>query len=98
MDMKNARRGISMRRIDRLVNGSGQIGAILDECKTCRIAMADEGSPYVVPLSFAYRFDGETLTLYFHSAKEGRKIEILRKNPAVCFEISSEGAPVFAPA
>ena len=36
------------------------------------------------------------LILYFHSAKEGRKIRVLKENDAVCFEMSSEGEPVFA--
>jgi len=57
--------------------------------------MADGGSPYVVPLSFGYRFPADdTLELYFHSAYEGRKIDILRKNSRVCFEISDEGEPI----
>ena len=58
--------------------------------------MVDKGQPYVVPLSYAYSIEEETITLFFHSAKEGRKINILRENSAVCFEISSEGEPVHA--
>ena len=44
--------------------------------------MSDEGQPYVVPASFGYE-DG---TLYFHSSVEGKKVDILRKNNAVCVE------------
>jgi nitroimidazol reductase NimA-like FMN-containing flavoprotein (pyridoxamine 5'-phosphate oxidase superfamily) len=40
------------------------------------------GTPYVVPLCFGY----DNGALFFHSAKEGRKIEILKKNNQVCFE------------
>ena len=85
-----------MRRKDREVTDIGQIGQMLDNCKTCRLAMVDDGQPYVIPLNFAYTINDEVLTLYFHSAKEGRKIRILRENNAVCFEISKEGEPVFA--
>ncbi len=45
--------------------------------------MSVNDEPYVVPLNFGYR-DG---VLYFHSAGEGKKIEMLRKNNRVCFEI-----------
>jgi len=30
----------------------------------------------------------DKIRLYFHSANEGRKIEIIKKNPRVCFSIS----------
>jgi hypothetical protein len=81
-----------MRRADREVTDIGGIDEILLMCKTCHVAMVDDGLPYVVPLSYGYRFIGESvLELYFHSALEGRKIDILRKNDNVCFEISHEG-------
>lgn len=57
--------------------------------------MIDGDVPYVVPLSFGYEFiSDDTLELYFHSAYEGRKIDILKKNGAVCFEMSFEGGAV----
>lgn len=85
-----------MRRKDREVTDIEQIKEILNNCKTCRLAMVDEGMPYVIPLSYGYEVKEETLTLYFHSAKAGRKIDILHKNNAVCFEISLEGKPIYA--
>ena len=85
-----------MRRKDREVTDLNQIKKILDACKTCHLAMSDDGHPYVVPLSYAYLIIGETLTLFFHSAKVGRKIDILRENNNVCFEMCVEGEPVFA--
>lgn len=85
-----------MRRSDREVTSPGKIREILDACKTCHLAMVDGGLPYVLPLSYGYAMDGGTLTLYFHSAHEGRKIDILRKNAAVCFEMCREGEPIFA--
>ena len=87
-----------MRRNDRAVTESTQIKTILDACRTCHLAMVDRGSelPYVIPLSYAYSLTDETLTLFFHSAYEGRKIEILRNNDKVCFAISSEGEAFFS--
>lgn len=85
-----------MRRKDREVTDQKEIMEILAACKTCHLAMVEDNKPYVIPLSYGYEFDGEALTLYFHSAKEGRKIDILKKNNEVCFEISMEGEPIYA--
>lgn len=41
----------------------------------------DDGYPYAVPLSFAYK-DGK---LYFHVAKSGHKLDALRRNPKASF-------------
>ncbi|MDD3393719.1 MAG: pyridoxamine 5'-phosphate oxidase family protein [Anaerotignum sp.] len=76
-----------MRRKDREVTQAGDQLAILDECKVCRVAMQDEQGLYLVPLNFAYSYEKEQLTLYFHSAKEGRKIDAIEKNGAVAFEM-----------
>ena len=85
-----------MRRKDREVTDINQIKKILDDCKTCHLAMADDGQPYVIPLSYAYLMSDKTLTLFFHSAGEGRKIDILHKNNGVCFEMCNEGEPILA--
>ena len=42
---------------------------------------------YIVPLNFGYQYENGCLTLYFHSAKSGRKINALEKNSAVAFEM-----------
>ena len=80
-----------MRRKDREVTDIHEIQKILDGCKTCHLAMVDNGQAYVIPLSYAYLLKDSTLTLFFHSAKEGRKIGILHENNAVCFDICEEG-------
>jgi len=81
-----------MRRSDREVKDRKGIEEIIQKCKTCHVAMYDGAFPYIVPLSFGYRFlDEDTLELYFHSAHSGKKIEILRRNNKVCFEVSDEG-------
>ena len=86
-----------MRRKDREITDIDGIEEILLQCKTCHIAMIDGDAPYVVPLSYGYRFlGGGMLELYFHSAHEGKKIDILKRNSKVCFEISYEGEPVFS--
>lgn len=80
-----------MRRKDREVTAIPEIEKILKQCKVCHVAMIDEDKPYVVPLNFGYMMQEGLLTLYFHSAKAGRKIDIWKKNNQVCFEISIPG-------
>ena len=69
---------------------------IIKMCKTCHVAMVEEGEAYVVPLSFGYRFiEGGLLELYFHSALEGKKLDILRKNNRICFDMAQGEGSVF---
>lgn len=81
-----------MRRTDREVTNFNELEDMIKQCKTCHVAMVDDGRPYIVPLNFGYKFFGESLFLYFHSAKEGKKIDILRQNNSVCFEMTCEGS------
>ena len=71
-----------MRRKDHEITDRAEIEGIIREAMVCRIGLADSGEPYVVPLSFGY----EGGSVYIHSAREGKKIEILAKNPRCCFE------------
>ena len=71
-----------MRRKDREINDINEIEAIINSAMICRLAMVDENYPYIVPLCFGY----EDNTLYFHSASQGKKLDILKKNNRVCFE------------
>jgi uncharacterized protein len=72
-----------MRRKDKEIRSKDIIGQLLSSSDICRIAMIDGDRPYMVPLNYGY--DGNAL--YFHSAMAGRKIEILKQNNKVCFEI-----------
>ena len=72
-----------MRRKDKEVTDKKVIEEILTKSEFCRIAMHDDEYPYIVPLNYGYRDN----TLYFHSAAEGKKIELLKMNNKVCFEI-----------
>ena len=74
-----------MRRKDKHITDTDAIRGILRKARVCRLAMVDGDSPYVVPLSFGFH-DG---TLYFHTALKGKKIDLLRKNPRVCFEVDT---------
>lgn len=73
-----------MRRQEKAITDRTEIDHILDAGQICRIAMAVDNEPYVVPMNYGYGND----TLYLHSALEGKKIDILRQNPTVWFEIT----------
>lgn len=75
-----------MRRKDREVAAPDEIAAILEKCPVGHLALSDGDRAYVVPLNFAWRTAEGKTTLYFHCAKEGRKIDLIRKNPNACFE------------
>ena len=76
-----------MRRHDREVAGKAALEEILRCCKVCRLGMVEGGVPYIVPLNFGYTWEGERLTLCFHSAARGRKLDGLRASPDVAFEM-----------
>ncbi len=71
-----------MRRTDRELTDRAEIGAILHWAEVLRIGIADSNGPYIVPVCFG--FDGGAL--YIHSAPEGKKIAMLKKDPRCCFE------------
>jgi len=71
-----------MRRRDREVTDKNAIEDIILRSKVCKLAMCEKNQPYIVPLCFGFKDN----TLYFHSAPKGKKIDILKKNPNVCFE------------
>jgi len=75
-----------MRRHEREITGIDAITDVLARCDVLRIAMNDEDAPYIVPVCFGFTRDGDQLSLYFHSAKEGRKVDLLRANPMAGFE------------
>ena len=75
-----------MRRNDRLIDDQEQIDDIIRVCQVCHLALCSGDNPYVVPMSFGYT--GESL--YFHSANQGRKIDLLRTNPNVAFSFVPE--------
>jgi len=81
-----------MRRSEKQITDRTDIDEIIRGSRACHLAMCDGQHPYVVPLCFGY--DGSAL--YFHCAREGRKIDILCKNPKVCVEFDIPGDTVEA--
>lgn len=78
-----------MRRQDREIVDETRIEAIIAACSCCRIGFYDDGQIYIVPLNFGYAREDGRYTLYFHSAKAGRKIDLIEKCPKVGFEMDA---------
>ena len=72
-----------MRRYNQEIIDKYVIEDILSKSLICRIGMVSDGVSYIVPLNYGY----EKNTIYIHSASEGKKIDFLRTNNKVCFEI-----------
>ncbi|ONI43037.1 MFS transporter [Candidatus Epulonipiscium fishelsonii] len=79
-----------MRRKDREVTDIKEIFKIIDECVCCRIGFYDKDEVYIVPMNFGYSVCDNSTILYFHSAKEGRKITLIKKNENVGFEMDTD--------
>jgi nitroimidazol reductase NimA-like FMN-containing flavoprotein (pyridoxamine 5'-phosphate oxidase superfamily) len=72
-----------MRRKDKEITDKNEIESIIEKATLCRIGLSENEIPYVIPVNFGYKDN----KIYFHSAPMGKKIEILKKNNNVCFEI-----------
>lgn len=79
-----------MRRKDVEMTDKEQIFSTVENCAFAHIGMADGNSPYVVAMNFGYERSGDALVLYFHSAHEGRKIDILKANPKVFVQMECD--------
>jgi nitroimidazol reductase NimA-like FMN-containing flavoprotein (pyridoxamine 5'-phosphate oxidase superfamily) len=71
-----------MRRKEKEIKDPEEIVAILKQAPVLRLGLCCQAVPYVVPLNFGYR-DG---CLYLHSGKQGKKMDMIRANPRVCFQ------------
>ena len=66
--------------------------ALIDRCTYGVVAISTgEDTPYCLPLSLV-RVDNR---LYFHCAKQGRKLDLLRRNPKVCVTFVGTSEPAY---
>jgi nitroimidazol reductase NimA-like FMN-containing flavoprotein (pyridoxamine 5'-phosphate oxidase superfamily) len=79
-----------MRRQDREITDINEKINVIKKCKICRIGLSENNMPYIIPLNYGYSFENDTLTLFFHSALEGKKFDIIKNNHNACFEIDCD--------
>ncbi len=72
-----------MRRKDKEIKEPNTVSEILTRAMICRVAFFDEEYPYVIPMNYGFKNN----VLYFHCAKEGKKLDLIRRNNKVSFVI-----------
>lgn len=82
-----------MTRRERQVTDANEIIKILDKSKVLHLGLVDGDEPYVVPMNYGYTLEDGKLTIYLHGANRGRKLDLVRKNPKVFFEMCCDIVP-----
>lgn len=72
-----------MRRNDKEIKSKREIENMIRSSRVCRVGFADGNKPYVLPFNFGYN-NG---IIYLHCAVEGRKLDVIKRNRNVCFEV-----------
>jgi len=81
-----------MRKKEKEIQNRTEIEAIIQKADICRLGLSVDNHPYIVPLNFGFDRD----CLYFHAAREGQKIDMIRQNNCVCFELEADCEAVMA--
>ena len=82
-----------MTKRERQVTDLRQIREILDKGRVLHLGLCSGDEPYVVPMNYGYCMEDGKLTLYLHSATQGRKLDMIRANPTVFFCIDCDRMP-----
>ena len=76
-----------MRRVKQEITAKRIIEEILSSSEICRLGFMDKDRAYILPFNYGYQ-EGY---IYIHCAKEGKKIDLIKKNNLVCIEIEQIG-------
>ena len=82
-----------MTKRERQITDEAQIRNILDTAKVLHLGLCVNDEPYVVPMNYGYTMEDGKLVLYLHSALQGKKLDMLRSNPKVFFELDCDRMP-----
>ena len=82
-----------MTKRERQITDKNEILRILDTAKVLHLGLAVDNEPYVVPMNYGYTEENGKLVLYLHSAVRGKKLDMIRENPRVFFELECDLAP-----
>lgn len=85
------KKGMTRRELE--VTDQKEIIRILDKCKVLHLGLVDGDEPYVVAMNYGYTLEDEKLTLYLHAATAGYKLDLIRVNPKVFFEMDCDVMP-----
>ena len=79
-----------MRKADREIKSRNEIIEIIKRCDVCRLAFNNGEYPYIIPLNFGIEVDDKKIILYFHSALEGTKVDIMKREMKATFEMDTK--------
>ncbi len=83
--------GMTMR--EREITDINEIKAIMDKALYLHLGLVDGDQPYVVPMNYGYVFEDGMPVIYLHTAKRGYKLDLIKKNPKVFFEMVCDTVP-----
>ena len=75
------------------ITDEAQIREILDAAKVLHLGLCVDNEPYVVPMNYGYIMENGKPVLYLHSAVRGKKLDMMRANPKVFFEMDCDRMP-----
>ena len=84
-------KGMTKRELQ--ITDEAQIREILDTAKVLHLGLCVDNEPYVVPMNYGYVMEEGRLVLYLHSAVRGKKLDMIRTNPRVFFEMDCDVTP-----
>jgi len=82
-----------MTKRERQITDEARILHILDTAKVLHLGLAVDNEPYVVPMNYGYTMEHGKPVLYLHSARKGKKLDMIRANPHVFFEMDCDLQP-----
>jgi uncharacterized protein len=83
-----------MRKKEREITDRHELETVLKTARILRLGINEPGAPpYIVPVNFGYADNA----IYFHCSYEGKKMELIAKDPVVSFEAETD-VSIIAPA
>lgn len=76
-----------MRRNDREIKDFNEIIKVIEQCDVLRLALNDDGCPYILPLNFGMKVEENKIIFFFHGATKGKKYELIKKDNRASFEM-----------
>jgi len=79
-----------MRKSDREIKSKEEIIDIIKRCDVIRLAFNNGDYPYILPLNFGFEVKNDKVIFYLHSALEGTKVDIMKKDNRASFEMDAK--------
>lgn len=78
-----------MRRSDREITDNDLIRKIISSVHVAHLGLSVDNKPYIIPMNYGFDESDGRYTFYFHSAGEGRKLDMIHENSNACLELDT---------